>query len=73
MSEKTINYHCTEGNSDKVYRLSLVAEGDGFLVTTQYGPRGGRQTVGQSVTRSVTATVAECSGMTATCLWAQAG
>ena len=47
MSEKSINYHCTEGNSDKVYRLSLVAEGDGFLVTTQYGPRGGRQTVGE--------------------------
>lgn len=47
MNESTVNYHCTEGNSDKVYQLKLIADGDGFRVLTQYGPRGGRQTQGE--------------------------
>lgn len=47
MSERTVNFHCTEGGSDKTYQLRLVADGDGYRVLTQYGPRGGRQTCGE--------------------------
>lgn len=47
MSERSMSYHCTAGSSDKVYFLSLVAEGDLFVVRTAYGPRGGTMTHGQ--------------------------
>jgi bifunctional non-homologous end joining protein LigD len=47
MTERTINYTCTEGSANKQYQLRLVAEGDGYRVLTQYGPIGGRQTAGE--------------------------
>lgn len=53
MNERTINYHCVESGSDKVYRLSLTPDGDGYRVRTQYGPRGGRQTQGEKTASSV--------------------
>lgn len=59
MSERTINYHCTEGNSDKTYALTLRADGDGYRVLTQYGPRGGRQTQGEKTNAAVELVQAE--------------
>lgn len=59
MTERTINFHCTEGNSDKVYQLRLIPDGEGYRVLTQYGPRGGRQTQGEKTNGIVPLDVAE--------------
>lgn len=39
--EQKVSLACTQGGSDKVYFAQLTASGGGWLVTAQYGPRGG--------------------------------
>jgi bifunctional non-homologous end joining protein LigD len=44
---------CTEGSSNKRYALSIVAEGDGYSVRTEHGPRCGTQTPGSKTREPV--------------------
>lgn len=43
---RSVSLFCTQGSSNKEYHLSLVPEGDGFLVNYRYGPRGRATRIG---------------------------
>ena len=50
---------CTEGSSDKEYRVQLVAEGEGWMVRYQNGRRGGTLAQGVKTTTPVAFEVAK--------------
>lgn len=52
MQEK-ISLYYKDAKSDKEYHAQLASEGDGFIVTFQYGPRGGTLTAGRKTATAV--------------------
>lgn len=57
--EKKVELFCTEGNSDKVYRVHIISDLSGCWVNFQYGRRNSTLTSGSKTPSSVPAAKAE--------------
>ena len=57
----TLNLHCTEGSSDKLYNLELVAmPGERWSCDFEYGRRGGTLNAGMDCCRRPGSIPASC-------------
>ncbi|MCZ8254547.1 MAG: hypothetical protein O9327_02545 [Polaromonas sp.] len=56
---RSVSLYCTQGSSNKEYHLSLVADGEGFLVNYRYGPRGRANRVGSKTPAPVSREAAD--------------
>jgi bifunctional non-homologous end joining protein LigD len=53
MSEQSISLYCTKGNSNKVYKLSLESDGDGYIVNYANGRIGNTLRTGTKTQKPV--------------------